>query len=89
MFIVWAKSDVDNNRIRGFILEKGMKGLSAPKIDGKFSLRASITGQVVMEDVEVRVENMLPHAIGLMVSASIKYNIISAMKQTLICSNLW
>ncbi|KAI0237275.1 Glutaryl-CoA dehydrogenase, mitochondrial [Lamellibrachia satsuma] len=66
VFIVWAKSDVDNNRIRGFILEKGMKGLSAPRIEGKFSLRASITGQVVMEDVEVPVENLLPHAIGLM-----------------------
>ncbi|KAK2193967.1 hypothetical protein NP493_4g10013 [Ridgeia piscesae] len=66
VFIVWAKSDVDNNRIRGFILEKGMKGLSAPKIEGKFSLRASITGQVVMEDVEVPAENLLPHAIGLM-----------------------
>ena len=71
VFIVWAKSDVDNNRIRGFILEKGMKGLSAPKIEGKFSLRASITGQVVMEDVEVPAENLLPHAIGLMVSACV------------------
>ena len=71
VFIVWAKSDIDNNRIRGFILEKGMKGLSAPRIDGKFSLRASITGQVVMEDVQVPAENLLPHAIGLMVSVSI------------------
>jgi len=48
-----------------------MKGLSAPKIEGKFSLRASITGQVVMEDVEVPAENLLPHAIGLMVSACV------------------
>lgn len=65
VFIVWAKCDRDNNRIRGFILEKGMKGLSAPKIEGKFSLRASVTGQIVMEDVEVPEENMLPGAIGL------------------------
>ena len=66
--MVWAKSDVDNNRIRGFILEKGMKGLSAPKIEGKFSLRASDTGQIVMEDVEVPEENMMPHVSGLTVS---------------------
>jgi alkylation response protein AidB-like acyl-CoA dehydrogenase len=65
IFIVWAKSDRDNNRIRGFILEKGMKGLSCPTIQGKFSLRASITGQIVMEDVEVSEGNMLPGAIGL------------------------
>ena len=68
MFVVWAKSDVDNNRIRGFILEKGMKGLSAPKLEGKFSLRASDTGQIVMEDVKVPEENMLPHVSGLTVS---------------------
>ena len=68
VFIVWAKCDRDNNRIRGFILEKGMKGLSAPRIEGKFSLRASVTGQIVMEDVEVPEENMLPGAIGLAVS---------------------
>ncbi|KAK6188232.1 hypothetical protein SNE40_004458 [Patella caerulea] len=65
VFIVWGKLDVDKNRIRGFILEKGMKGLSAPKIEGKFSLRASITGQIVMEDVEVPEENLLPNATGL------------------------
>jgi len=65
VFIVWAKCDRDNNRIRGFILEKGMKGLSAPKIEGKFSLRASITGQIVMEDVEIPEGNMLPHVSGL------------------------
>ncbi|XP_076440319.1 glutaryl-CoA dehydrogenase, mitochondrial-like [Babylonia areolata] len=65
VFVVWGKCDADNNRIRGFILEKGMPGLTAPKIEGKFSLRASITGQIVMEDVEVPEENMLPNASGL------------------------
>ncbi|KAL4237100.1 hypothetical protein ACF0H5_005481 [Mactra antiquata] len=65
VFIVWAKNKEENNKIRGFILEKGMKGLSAPKIEGKFSLRASITGQIVMEDVEVPEENMLPFVSGL------------------------
>ncbi|XP_059179177.1 glutaryl-CoA dehydrogenase, mitochondrial-like [Physella acuta] len=65
VFVVWAKSDADKNKIRGFILEKGMKGLSAPKIEGKFSLRASITGQIVMEDVEVPEANLLPNASGL------------------------
>lgn len=64
VFIVWAKSDPDH-KIRGFILEKGMKGLSAPVIEGKFSLRASITGEIVMEDVEVPEENLLPGAEGL------------------------
>ena len=67
VFIVWAKCDSENNRIKGFILEKGMKGLSAPVIQGKFSLRASVTGQIVMEDVEVPEENMLPHISGLQV----------------------
>uniref|UniRef100_A0A2C9JRI0 glutaryl-CoA dehydrogenase (ETF) n=1 Tax=Biomphalaria glabrata TaxID=6526 RepID=A0A2C9JRI0_BIOGL len=65
VFIVWAKSDVHNKQIRGFILEKGMKGLSAPKIQGKFSLRASVTGQIVMDDVEVPEANLLPNASGL------------------------
>ncbi|WAR24363.1 GCDH-like protein [Mya arenaria] len=65
VFIIWAKSKAENNRIKGFILEKGMKGLSAPKIEGKFSLRASITGQIVMEDVEVPEENLLPNVSGL------------------------
>jgi len=65
VFVVWAKSDIDNNRIRGFILEKGMPGLSAPKIEGKFSLRASHTGSIVMEDVEVPEENLLPNVSGL------------------------
>ncbi len=63
VFIVWAKDDEDV--IRGFILEKGMKGLSAPKIEGKFSLRASITGEIVMDDVLVPEENLLPGASGL------------------------
>lgn len=71
MFVVWGKCDADNNRIRGFILEKGMPGLSAPKIEGKFSLRASITGQIVMEDVEVPEENILPNAWGLAVGVSV------------------
>lgn len=63
VFIVWAKDDADE--IRGFVLEKGMKGLSAPKIDGKFSLRASITGEIVMDQVFVPDENLLPHVKGL------------------------
>lgn len=62
VFVVWAKLD---GVIRGFILEKGMSGLSAPKIDGKFSLRASITGQIVMEQVEVPESALLPHVSGL------------------------
>lgn len=68
VFIIWAKSDVDNSKIRGFILERGMKGLTTPKIEGKFSLRASVTGQIAMEDVKVPAENLLPKAIGLGVS---------------------
>lgn len=63
VFVVWAKDD--DNVIRGFILEKGMKGLSAPRIEGKFSLRASATGEVVMDDVFVPAENMLPGVSGL------------------------
>lgn len=62
VFIVWAKLD---GVIKGFILEKGMEGLSAPKIEGKFSLRASITGEIVMDNVFVPEENLLPHAKGL------------------------
>jgi len=62
VFIVWAKLE---GVIRGFILEKGMSGLSAPKIEGKFSLRASITGEIVMDNVFVPQENMLPNAKGL------------------------
>jgi glutaryl-CoA dehydrogenase len=63
VFVVWAKDDA--GEIRGFILDKGMKGLSAPKIEGKFSLRASITGSIVMEDVIVPEENFLPNVKGL------------------------
>ncbi|RUO72280.1 acyl-CoA dehydrogenase [Pseudidiomarina sediminum] len=62
VFVVWAKLDGD---IRGFVLEKGMKGLSAPKIDGKFSLRASITGEIVMDNVEVPESAILPNVSGL------------------------
>lgn len=61
--VVWAKDDADD--IRGFVLEKDMKGLSMPKIHGKFSLRASITGEIVMDDVFVPDENLLPHVKGL------------------------
>jgi glutaryl-CoA dehydrogenase len=63
VFVVWAKDEAGD--IRGFILEKGMKGLSAPKIEGKFSLRASITGEIVMDNVFVPEENLLPNVSGL------------------------
>ena len=62
VFIVWAK---EGTEIRAFILEKGMEGLAAPKIEGKFSLRASPTGEIVMNDVFVPQENLLPKALGL------------------------
>jgi glutaryl-CoA dehydrogenase len=65
VFVVWAKSDGHEGKIRGFILEKGMAGLSAPKIGQKLSLRASITGEIVMDGVEVPEENLLPHVSGL------------------------
>lgn len=69
VFVVWAKvfghKEIEDGTIKGFILEKGMKGLSAPKIEGKFSLRASITGMIAMEDVLVPEENMLPNVAGL------------------------
>ena len=69
VFVVWAKlSDkggAHDGKIRGFILEKDMKGLSAPKIEGKLSLRASITGEIVMDGVEVPEENLLPNVSGL------------------------
>jgi glutaryl-CoA dehydrogenase len=65
VFVVWAKSAAHDNQIRGFVLEKGMKGLSAPKIGGKLSLRASITGEIVLEDVLVPEENLLPNVKGL------------------------
>jgi glutaryl-CoA dehydrogenase len=63
VFIVWAKTD--DGVIRGFILDKGMKGLSAPKIEGKFSLRTSVTGEIVMDDVFVPEENRMPNVEGL------------------------
>ncbi len=65
IFVVWAKSEAHGGDIRGFILEKGLKGLSAPKIEGKLSLRASITGEIVMEDVEVGESALLPNVAGL------------------------
>ncbi|PZQ47976.1 MAG: acyl-CoA dehydrogenase [Rhodovulum sulfidophilum] len=65
VFVVWAKSDAHGGKIRGFVLEKGLKGLSAPKIEGKLSLRASVTGEIVLEDVEVGEEALLPGAEGL------------------------
>ena len=65
VFVIWAKSDAHGGKIRGFVLEKGMKGLSAPKIEGKLSLRASVTGMIVMEDVEVSEDALLPGVEGL------------------------
>ena len=65
VFVVWAKSEAHGGKIRGFVLEKGMKGLSAPKIEGKLSLRASITGQIAMDDVEVGEDALLPNVEGL------------------------
>ena len=65
VFVVWAKSEAHGGKIRGFVLEKGMKGLSAPKIGGKLSLRASITGEIVMDDVEVGEDALLPNVEGL------------------------
>jgi glutaryl-CoA dehydrogenase len=65
VFVVWAKSDAHGGKIKGFVLEKGMKGLSAPKVGGKLSLRASITGEIVMQDVEVGEDALLPFVEGL------------------------
>ncbi|WP_299842834.1 acyl-CoA dehydrogenase [uncultured Paracoccus sp.] len=65
VFVVWAKSEAHGNKVRGFVLEKGMKGLSAPKIEGKLSLRASITGEIVMENVEVGEDALLPNIEGM------------------------
>ena len=65
VFVVWAKSEEHGGRIRGFVLEKGMNGLSAPKIGNKLSLRASITGEIVMDSVEVGEDALLPHVQGL------------------------
>lgn len=63
IFVVWAKDE--EGKVRGFVLEKGLKGLSAPKIEGKFSLRASTTGEIVMDDVEVSDDALLPNVVGL------------------------
>ena len=65
VFVVWAKSEAHGGKIRGFVLERGTKGLSAPKIEGKLSLRASITGMIVMDDVAVGEDAILPHVEGL------------------------
>lgn len=65
VFVIWAKSEAHGGKIKGFVLEKGMKGLSAPKIGGKLSLRASITGEIVMQDVEVGEDALLPNVEGL------------------------
>lgn len=65
VFVVWAKSEAHDGKIRGFVLEKGMNGLSAPKIEGKLSLRASITGEIVMDGVEVGEDALLPNVEGL------------------------
>ena len=65
VFVVWAKSEAHGGKIRGFVLDKGMAGLSAPKIQGKLSLRASVTGEIVMEGVEVGEDALLPGVEGL------------------------
>ena len=65
VFVVWAKSEAHGGKIKGFVLEKGMNGLSAPKIEGKLSLRASVTGEIVREGVEVGEDALLPHVEGL------------------------
>ena len=65
VFVIWAKSDAHGDKIKGFVLEKGMKGLSSPKIEGKLSLRASVTGEIVMDGVVVSEEALLPHVEGL------------------------
>jgi glutaryl-CoA dehydrogenase len=65
VFVVWAKSDAHDGKIRGFILEKGMKGLNAPKIEGKFSLRASVTGMIQMDEVFITEDQLLPNVSGL------------------------
>ncbi|ETA49551.1 acyl-CoA dehydrogenase [Ponticoccus alexandrii] len=65
VFVVWAKSDAHDGKIRGFVLDKGTKGLSAPKIGNKLSLRASVTGEIVLDGVEVGEDALLPHVSGL------------------------
>jgi len=65
VFVVWAKSDAHDGKIKGFVLEKGMAGLSAPKVGGKLSLRASVTGEIVMDGVELGEDALLPGVEGL------------------------
>ena len=65
VFVVWAKSEAHGGKIKGFVLDKGTKGLSAPKVGGKLSLRASITGEIVLKDVEVGEDALLPNVEGL------------------------
>ncbi len=65
VFVVWARSEAHGGEVRGFVLEKGTPGLSAPKIEGKLSLRASVTGEIVMQDVDVGADALLPNASGL------------------------
>ncbi|MHA6323765.1 acyl-CoA dehydrogenase [Roseivivax sp. CAU 1753] len=65
VFVIWAKSDAHGGKIRGFVLEKGMKGLSAPKVGNKLSLRASVTGEIVMDGVDVGEDALLPNVEGL------------------------
>ena len=65
VFVVWAKSESHGGKVRGFVLDKGMKGLSAPRIEGKLSLRASVTGEIVMQDVAVPEDALLPGVEGM------------------------
>ncbi len=65
VFVVWAKSEAHGGKVRGFVLEKGMAGLSAPKIEGKLSLRASTTGMIVMDDVKLGADALLPGVEGI------------------------
>ena len=65
VFVVWAKSEAHGGKIKGFVLDKGTKGLSAPKVGGKLSLRASVTGEIVLDNVDVGEDALLPHVEGL------------------------
>lgn len=78
--VVWAKCE--DGRVRGFILERGMKGFSTPKIEGKFSLRASATGMILMDEVEVPQENLLPNVSGLAVSGC-------CLREEKMCNDKW
>lgn len=78
--VVWAKCD--DGKVRGFILERGMKGFSTPKIEGKFSLRSSSTGMILMDEVEVPKDNLLPNVSGLSVSSC---SSSSVHKNTIFC----